>query len=227
MTKFTITLFFSILLPLAVLHSTVPPPFTPPPAQVWIPLPSASLLSPGLPRLFSTCDQLGGAQQTTHTVRVPDWQNQGLGRYVFNLGVHRDVQAGYIFMSQVIIENLKNRMPIPLPPPRSWLYCSALGEGDTEMSVNLKASQESKVSTMHAQVQEPAPALTCTTKWSAQKTSFSRWLAFPKVAVGVEEEEGGGSVAFSFLTNRKLAEPKVEFVALTCVPGRRGHLVPP
>lgn len=108
--------------------------------------------------------QLGGARQTTRTLRAPDWQNQGLGRYLFNLGVHRDVQAGYIFMSQVIIENLKNRMATPLPPPRARLCCSPLGGGDTGVSVNLKASQESKVSIVHAQVQEPAPALTCTAK---------------------------------------------------------------
>lgn len=67
----------------------------------------------------------------------------------------------------------------------------------------------------------------CKVICSKEDFSLPRWLAFLKVAVGVEEEEGGGSVAFSFLTNRKLAEPKVELVALTCVPGRRGHLVLP
>lgn len=60
--------------------------------------------------------QLGGARQTTRTLRASWLRNQGLGRYLFNLGVHRGVQAGPIFMSQVIIENLKNRMATHFHP---------------------------------------------------------------------------------------------------------------
>ena len=174
MTKFTFTLFFSILLHLAVLHSTVP--HAPPRPQV-----KSEFLC-----LRHLCCHPGFLACSWP---ASNWVVLGRRHALFGFLTGRTrgwggtcLISGSTEMCRLVTSSCprsllriwKTQCP-PHSHPQDPGSVVLPGVGEVRgCQWTWKASQESKVSTMHAQVQEPAPALTRIAKWSAQKkTSLS------------------------------------------------------